>query len=415
MSNTPFNQQITNALERPTSSGLNLGFANYDVQALALSLLQDTAHTPGMGSSGFVGSSFAVVPTSPPSAQVYISRGVAFANGASGPSNINGITGLNDAFDYKVMYTNARLIDVAPPCSSGNIRRDLIMIKPKASLTDTAATDIYQPSVNAFSALSRYHTLSRDFTNASEAPLVTLAVGGVPGANDYLVYKMGVEVPAASGYLAASIPSVDSGYMPIAVINVSDTASAGYAPNVINDYRTLVHSAGVLPISGEARIGSTFPYTGDVLDTVAIKTIPSVKVALRKTGGGTHMQYKFYVLAGGGASVDFQIGGDVRVYQKLNNGAVFSFGSYAAPLLASWEIVDTALQSALNDSGQTVPTMSTAIGQLVYTYEFAVGAPTYDATTATGLRWDTTQPNFGKNGVPEITAAYINFNLTLQK
>lgn len=410
MSNTPFNQQITNALERPTSSGLNLGFANYDVQALAYSLMMQSGGTPA---SGFIGSSFLVTPASPASAtQIVMSRGLGFYAGMSGPSNISSITGLNDAFDYKVVYTEARTLDVAPPCASGNVRRDLIMIKPKTSLTDVVSTDIYQPSVNSFASQNRYHTLSRDFTTETQH---TLAAGVLPTADQNLVYKMGVEVPAASGYLGATIPSVDAGYMAVAVINVSDAVTTGvYDVTRLNDYRSMLFPNGAVTVMGQALIGSTpglNPDVGAVLSDVVIKAPPGIQAAIYKSGGLTTMTYTLYIVAGDG--LGFRANAALNVVKSGISGSNYALASFAAPLLYGSTLVTPALQTALWDPAQTLPAINLAVGQRIYAYKFSIGAPTYNA--GIGIKWDNTQPAFAwYNGSEEYTAT-LEFSITLQK
>ncbi len=418
MSNKPFNQQITNALERPTSSGLNLGFANYDVQALALSLLQSGIAAPGQGTDGFVGASFYVT-QGPTPTQVYLGRGVGFVSGAFAPiSNIGGIAGVNDAFDYKALYTDARTLDVAPLCSAGNIRRDLIMIKPKTTLTDVATTDIYQPGVNAFSAQNRYHTLSRDFTNE---PQYTLPAGGVPTADQYLVYKMGIEVPAASpnGFLDAPLPVVDAGYYAIAAINVADTLpGAGYTTLEINDLRKILAPFGLVSFSGKAKLGSTPSgpsyLVGDHLSNVTLNSMLTMPVSIVKDNdSNTQNKYKLIIVHGGS---DLRVGGTINVRNDLLiDAANFSLGASASIVEVYNGTATAATQALLLNSAQASPTFPLAVGQGVTVVTFVLGMPEYYASSpyTTKMLWNTTHPVFSRSGGTSVPTVDVDFNLAI--
>lgn len=416
MANTPFNQQITNALERPTSSGLNIGMANYDVQALAYSLMQSTI---GSGSSGFVGSSFKVRPYSggPSNTLVTMSRGLGFFAGTSGPSAIGGISGLNDAFDYKVMYTENRDIAIPAPCSSGNIRRDLIMISPKRTLDDYAATDIYQPSVNSFSSQNRPRTLSRDFTNES---VTYIAATAVPGDGAYLVYKVGQEVSAASpnGFLDAPIPTTDPGYIGVAVINVTDSAPTGtYGEARINDIRYLLSVNGVLPVIGRATIGSTlsgsFVFPGSYLEDVRIQSAAGLTAAIYKFGAATSQQiYKLYLFTGIPA---LMINGDMNMRPWVNSGSATRYrGATAAILNASAITVTQAMQTYLADPLLTSPAVNVAIGQQAYEITFGAAIQSYQVSGSTATSWNSYDfSNFGTVGGVDQLTARVGFNINI--
>lgn len=236
MPNKPFDYTIINPLERPTSTDLNQmqGQAHSDVRALA-SALFGTGSTP---TDGFVGNSFKVSATSPVSSSISVAAGVAFQTGVA-ESNIGSIAGLNDAYPYKVLYTDERAIDVlanAPaPTTAGYKRRDLIEIRARSEserLANQQSKGIYNVTNNSFLPGTVYKTLSSDLT--AEVQFVPPA-GTVTGT---VVYKIGVEGNYPT-WEDAPVPSTDPGYMAIAVVRVQE-GDTSIAASRIEDDRALL-------------------------------------------------------------------------------------------------------------------------------------------------------------------------------
>lgn len=272
MANQPFDQTIINALERPTSSDLNQaqGQAHADVRMLASKLFQAFGATAGQ--EGFVGDSFAVVPTSPASTSVVITNGIGFQNGST-ETDIGGIGGLTDAYPYKTLTISNRVVPVAaPPSVAGDERWDLIEVRVPTGterLTNQQASDIYNPTLNSFNATNVYKTLSSDLTSAD---IETIPYNGTPDGNHLIVYKTGF-----AEYVAGR-PVVDAGYLPLGYIYRQNGA-----PNatVFEDARTTL---GVTP-----NYGFGFSIT-DVYGSTSWTRINGLSVFLKLRDGLTRIR-----------------------------------------------------------------------------------------------------------------------------
>lgn len=249
MANQPFDYTIINALERPTSNDLNQaqGQAHADVRLLARQLFQ----LPGsnLGQGGFVGDSFQVIPSFPNAMTVDIRRGIGFRE-STAETNIGGIAGLSDAYDYKVLTIQDRTITVPPPNTPLSLRIDLIQVRELENaerLTNTQSKDIYNPSLNSFNSTSVYKTLTSDLTDVAVQTIAYTDTG-----TDPVVYKTGQSV-----FSSPTAPSVDPGYLAVAYIAVSGSTTAITSAE-ITDARNLLKTpytvGGMIPAGTDKQI-----------------------------------------------------------------------------------------------------------------------------------------------------------------
>ncbi len=125
------------------------------------------------------------------------------------------------------------------------------------------------------------------------------------------------------------------------------------------------------------------------------------------------MAYAVYVFAG---SELYRLYGSVNIYKEYPDiGAnTYSYASFAAPVLRFVGVVDNALQTQLADPLQTQPPINVAVGQRFSKYEFAVGAPDYDAVVGgPQIYWNTTRARFGVLAGNAVLTTTCDFTLTL--
>lgn len=264
MANKPFDYTVINPLERPTSSDLNQlqGEAHSDARALMRRMFYDGGGTGTGSMEGFFPRDFPVYPTSTPSLSVDMYPGIGFLNGAA-QTDIGGIAGLNDPYSYQVVTNTAiKNITVQGAASSGNHRYDLIQVRSLVDserLTDSTVTDIYNPSLNSFGGASRYKTLTTDINGQT---VQVIAYTGTPTAP--LSYVIGQETAIISGL--PTPPSVASGYLPVALILVTDTTTAINSGDITDQRPLLSFPFALLPAYGV----DTIPYA-------AIQTVRQVQ------------------------------------------------------------------------------------------------------------------------------------------
>jgi len=233
MANKPFESVITNPLERPTSTDINLlqMQAHYDVRQFAWELFgrQD----------GFLGYSFDPTRTEPASNYIAIQQGVAFQYGTA-EDNIGSIQGLSDVYLQKAINGSNRSIEAqAAPTTAGYKRYDLIQIRaPKNAerLKNETDVGIFDPALKTISGQSKYKTLTSSLDEFSVVYIASSAVGTTP-----LVYKSGAEGAYAS-WEATPKPVVDSGYMAVAYIK-RYTGQTVVSDDDIEDARSLLSVA----------------------------------------------------------------------------------------------------------------------------------------------------------------------------
>lgn len=246
MANKPFEYRIINPLERPKSEDLNVaqGQSHYDVRQFAYEIFghQD----------GFLGSSFAPVPTDPtPDNNVVLTAGVAFQYG-NVESAIGGIVGLNDSYQPKAVNIDTYSVGVTDPPALLLFRRyDLIQIRAPADserLVDSEATDIYNPSLNSFSSLFKDKTLT---SSVSEFTPEYIAAGDTATAP--LSYVTGNEV-ISFDWNTVPKPDPQAGYLPVAYIRRSYNQTAIDSAD-IEDARTLLKLPAMVGGTGQSAVG----------------------------------------------------------------------------------------------------------------------------------------------------------------
>jgi len=298
MANKPFESVITNPLERPTSTDINLlqMQAHYDVRQFAWELFgrQD----------GFLGFSFDPTRTEPASNYIAIQQGVAFQYGTA-EDNIGSIQGLSDVYLQKAINGSNRSIAAQPaPTTAGYKRYDLIQIRaPKNAerLKNQTAVGIFDPALKTISGQSKYKTLT---SSLDEFPVEYTIEGGTAPTTP-LVYKSGAAGAYASWEVTTK-PVVDSGYMAVAYIK-RYTGQTVVSEDDIEDARTLLGipinaggtGAGSLP-AGEILLGNgTAGITSTAILPVS-KVLSTPTLSVDKGGTGKNSLLYGEILLGNG-------------------------------------------------------------------------------------------------------------------
>lgn len=381
--NKPFDQRVINELERPTSSDLNIAQSqlNLGIRAMARQLLMSN---PAFTATGSVGESF-FVEKAAGAREVLINRGIGFnyaADNSGTDLNIDGITGLSDPFDYRMVSLQSEagvIVDVEPGPGEGLCRRDVIAIRctnPSTNqLEDYTDTDIYDPYYNKFNAVSKPKTFSYDLTGSVPQVLDYTQVGSATGA---VVYVTGQNSPYSGpdSLLDAPAPLVSPGYINIAIINVVQSLPTIAASDIV-DFRRLVAPQGNLVVKGSATIGSTGLSPGTLLSNVSLKAPPGIKAQLVKYGNGNANSYLLYVYGPRNvtsASIAYSCGSDATAYADLASG------------ISGWKINPTQIVQGpisinqgvteavktLAASSAATPTQQVAVGQPYHIFPFTL-------------------------------------------
>lgn len=386
MANNPFDQRIINQLERPTSSDLNIaqGQINANVRAFARSLFQSTqsAWGTGTGPSGAIGNSFLIRAASVPSlTTVTMTRGVGFAAYADTVQNLDGITGLNTNFDYPVIYTEDRELDLSGAAnpSAGTCRRDVIAIRAigqsEQGLADQGDTDIYEPLLEAFQSASRYKTLTANLKDQ----LITVLDNTLPTTQPIVCIK-GAEraYSVPDDLLNAPITAATvTGYINIAVIN-RYAGQTEITESDIVDYRLIVAPGGQLTITGSANMGASGNTPGAALSNVTIKAPPGIKAAIYKLGANSATETNTYALIVAGprgissAALNFSVGIPAPEFVDDDTWAIYP-AQVRSGSVALNQVADTAVKNILSNSSKVSATQTVAVGQPFHYFPFTLG------------------------------------------
>lgn len=384
MANQPFDTTIINPLERPKSSDINAAqseihrdLREYLYRAYAVS------NGPGVVStafpSGFIGRGFVVEPTSPASMNMTISIGMGFQATANSDSAVGGIIGLNDLSFYKpLVLSSSYPVTVPTAPGAGFCRRDLIEVRYNRALTDLTASDVYSVALGVFTAQNINKTMSFDLANTS---IQHIPAGSPTAASASIVYRSGVEVAHTNddSFLSAPIPSTDSGYIAIAVVNVG--------PNVtfvnqghIADWRPLLAAEGNFEIVGSATLGggnnTTVPYADPIISNLSLRAPAGIRACLSHPVGGGGGEYNEYTLTVVGLPNTANITGFFTTANILakSNSATYGLPISVATLARSTNVIVTdALQTQLLSAAQTSPQLLVAVGQRVQQIRFILG------------------------------------------
>jgi hypothetical protein len=279
----PFQRRITNPLQRPLSSDLNLQ-AFYDSVTQAYMAGAVFSATPGGNptfETGFVGNSFRCF-ASTTSREVVIQKGVGFIAQAAQDA-IGGIVGVNSG-SYSPVVCEPDDPD-APglylPCdelAAGLNRIDIVCVASPNYPTAYENIGILNPTASTFSFLNK----PTQFTDNAFQTL--------PGTPDFLQVVTGT---ATGGTPTA--PAVPSGYLEIARIYVP-TGSGNLANSDIEDRRPVLipHGARAMTLSFLTSITTTEVVGFDFGNN-------GVHAAVRKVVDGSNRRW-FEVFVSSGAT-----------------------------------------------------------------------------------------------------------------
>ena len=244
----PFQRRITNPLQRPLSSDLNLQ-AFYDSVTQAYMSVANYSATPGGDptfDAGFIGNSFRCY-ASTTSREVVVQKGVGFI--VQEPQDaIGGIVGVNSGYFSPVVCEpdDPSAAGINLPCdelAAGLNRIDIVCVASPNYPTAYENIGILNPTASTFSFLNK----PTQFTeNAFQL---------APGTPDFLQVVTGT--PTGGTPVA---PSVPSGYLEIGRIYVP-AGSGNLANSDIEDRRPVLipHGARSMALEFDARLGSTNP------------------------------------------------------------------------------------------------------------------------------------------------------------
>lgn len=360
MANQVFDTNILRPLERPSASDLNQLQAQTYRTIRTLDRLR-FGYDLSTAYSGFLNFSFFVQNLVGSGLTLNISRGVGYLEFSDSTSNIDGIPGLNDLTSYKPIFMSSdKTFSVPADVSAGKCRRDLVEVRWLRDLTDLTDLEIYDPSTKDFSTTNLPKTMTTDLAGET---VDFFNAGSTPPSTAYLIYKKGVEIAYVNddSWLSAPLPSVDSGCLALAAINVKNGDTS--IPNSrIADLRKLLGDAGQFAISGTATIGVSGITRGAVLSDVSLNTPPGMSCTLTKIAQYESLGENEYLLTVIGPQVtglapSFCIASplpsaDYRYVPQIvfrNYNQNFAANDYYQTLLA--------------DAGYTSPTKTVAIGQ----------------------------------------------------
>ncbi|MFM2153368.1 MAG: hypothetical protein RL199_1803 [Pseudomonadota bacterium] len=245
----PFQRRITNPLQRPLASDLNLQ-AFYDSVTQSYMSVANYSATPGGDptfDAGFIGNSFRCY-ASTTSRDVIVQKGVGFI--VQEPQDaIGGIVGVNSGYFSPVVCEPNDLADpgLSVPVedlAAGLQRIDLVCVKSPNYPTATENIGLLNPTSSTFAFAPRPTQFTENtFTVTPSDPDFIRVVTGTPSAG----------TPA--------VPSVPSGYIEIARIDRVPVGSGNLSNSDIEDRRFVLipHGARSMALEFNSNIGSVDP------------------------------------------------------------------------------------------------------------------------------------------------------------
>jgi hypothetical protein len=249
----PFQRRITNPLQRPLASDLNLQ-AFYDSVTQAYLAGAVYSASPGGNptfETGFIGNSFRCV-ASTTSREVVVQKGLGFINTSTAydEDDISGIAGVN-AGSYAPVVCQPDDPDAAgisllvTDLGAGLDRIDVVCVKSPNEPTDVENIGLLNPTSSTFS----FQPKPTQFTeNAFDTSTVNSPLGA------------GVRVITGTASAGTpTVPTIPSGYLEIARIYVPD-GSGNLANSDIEDRRPVLipHGGRAMTLEFDARLdGST--------------------------------------------------------------------------------------------------------------------------------------------------------------
>lgn len=387
MANKDFDTTILRALERPSASDLNQLQAQLYYTIRRLDRFRN-GYDLTSDYSGFFGYSFFVQNLTGAGLTLNLSRGMGYqwAPGTTA-TNIDGIAGLNDLTSYKPLtMQNDKALSLAGqmPTTPGRCRRDLLEIKWIRELVDPTDLAIYDPTSQDFDSVNLNKTMTANFDDKN---VVFVESGASIPSGAVLVYRKGVEVAYSSeaSFETAPLPSVDSGFLPLAAINVA-SGDVNLPNSRIADLRRLLGNDRQFFISGTARIGVNYPSYTQHLTSVDINAPVGVRCAISRlnqyqlgntTTPSTQNLYRLSIL---GPPVQ-NLNAVFTPYMPLSDGLppqdLYPYPvnvSMKAQNSAALNVLDSSVANMLRSSDYSDPVIPAAVGQRYSSIDFALNA-----------------------------------------
>jgi len=348
MANLAFDREIINERERPFSSDINQALSQVDrtlrdvLQSIFSPRISATNDAAGLP-SGFIGEAFRVRPVSPLAMTVRLPKGFGFIHDVSDvPSDIDGISGLNDKSPWKPLYLADDItINIGAAPTAPNSRIDIIEVKNNRRRTDSASRDVLDTGTGKFSPQSVLKTLGFD---------MGVSVGQVVTPHPSTAAISVKRGALASAPALPTPPGVTPGYTQIAQILVGPGVTT-IDDNVIQDLRKLIYPLGLGRVSILPEPGG-----GTTVTLIQCMAPPSVRVGVVHLGSG---KLNIYLFDGGNSKAI----ADVPVFVVGQANGVNQGGDFVAP-----QTITLAQQSALVGAASAFP-LKVAIGQPFWFFE----------------------------------------------
>jgi hypothetical protein len=354
MSNSPFDREVINFLERPLSSDINMAESYLDqtlrelVDRLMLPRASNVdANSASVPPSGFIGAGFFPAPASVLGMTVVLKPGLGFlVDTSTQTAAVGSVVGLNDLARYKPALLTAEQSITVPAAPAGpNSRIDIIEVKLNSrTLTDSTSRDVFDVGSQAFVASSVNKTLS---WKADGSVSVVASPTNSTGAIGYKTGVPGV-VPVA--------PATTAGYIKIGEVLVG-SAVVTLDADVIKDLRVILSPYGLTTVSAEAAVVATGGSAAPTL--VTLDAPPGYKAIVVCSATTAGAEATLYVIGGGAFA---SLGGAVHPLPVIYiPPAVAVF--YVVNAVFSTGVVDATIQGLMANAARANPVTKVAIGQ----------------------------------------------------
>lgn len=299
MATQDFDTTIIRPTERPLSSDINAlqGQLNRAIRDLAASQYEYENGGVRAHADGFIGYAFKAQSAGAGVVGVDLIPGVGFQyNDVDDPTDIYGVSGLSDLSAYKPLILSSARRFTTTSATSGNCRRDRLMVRYNRNAMDTSSRYFLTGSPPTFQSQNVDKTMTFDLANSAVASVAYLnATDPVPVYGPAFVYRAGVETAYTDedSFLTAAIPSEDFGYLTIAVINMGAGVTE-IATNRIVDYRKLLLPNGCASLSASVRFTEEMATFSNLKSAVP----PSWRVVAIKNDGTPTQRADVYFFIG---------------------------------------------------------------------------------------------------------------------
>ena len=315
----PFQRRITNPLQRPLSSDLNLQ-AFYDSVTQAYMSVANYSATPGGNptfDAGFIGNSFRCY-ASTTSREVIVQKGVGFI--VQEPQDaIGGIVGVNSGYFSPVVCepddpSAAGISLLVTDLGAGLDRIDVVCVKSPNEPADYENIGILNPTASTFSFINK----PTQFTdNAFDTSPVNSPLGA------------GVRVITGTASAGTpTVPTIPSGYLEIARIYVP-AGSGNLANSDIEDRRPVLipHGARSMELEFDSQLGQADPS-----EVVGFNFGNNgVHAVVRPVYSGSVKYFEVYVSSGAVNPIVFRmVAGGFSIFDGVSNSSYHQTGLASA-------------------------------------------------------------------------------------